>query len=252
MLLGETMRSARPDVTALCDEQIGHLFSHWHSDDEATAQFQDNMARVADTTSASDKHFVINGLVEYLDRRRRFDPSVQTKLVALCEQDVALYETFLAQFTQVDGKRISFAKAVQSKDYFCPRLPSLDTLWDIYEEERNVGKLRRLQKIAREIRYGSYEDDSEIDDAIGGAEPPELLNVPLESVATVPTEVIEVLGQKGATMWDRGSRTRLPGGATVQHPAGGSAILAGDVWAGLLGGDLRRNGNAQRDERHPA
>ena len=198
MLLGEAMRSARPDVTSLCDEQIGHLFSHWHSDDEATARFQDNLSRVAETTSASDKHFVINGLVEYLDRRRRFDPSVQTQLVALCEQDVALYKTFLAQFTQADGKRISFAKAVQSKDYFCPRLPSLDTLWDIYEEERNVGKLRRLQKIAREIRYGSYEDDSEIDDAIIGAEPPEL-DAPVESAATVPTEVIEVRrsGQKG-------------------------------------------------------
>jgi hypothetical protein len=240
MLLGEAVRSARPDVTLLCDEQIGHLFSHWHSDDEATARFHDNLARVAETTSASDKHFVINGLVEYLDRRRRFDPSMQTQLVALCEQDVALYKTFLAQFTQLDGKWISFARAVQSKDYLCPRLPSLDTLWDIYEEERDVGKLRRLQKIAKEIRYGSYEDDSEIDDAIGGAEPPEL-DAPVESAATVPTEVIEVRrsGHKGKSVFlDRRGQPCGTEEAALDYLAGqGFNTLRGEVrfWQAMFG-----------------
>jgi len=186
---------------------------------------------------------------------------VQTQLVALCEQDVAQYKTFLAQFTQLDGKRISFARAVQSKDYLCPRLPSLDTLWDIYEEERNVGELRRLQKIAREIRYGSYEDDSEIDDAIGGAEPPEL-DAPVECAATVPTDVIEVRrsGHKGKSVFlDRRGQPcgpRKPHSTTWRGkgstPCGEKCDFGSDVWVGLLGGDLRRNGNAERDERHPA
>jgi len=119
--------------------------------------------------------------------------------------------------------------------------------------------LRRLQKIAREIRYGSYEDDSEIDDAIGGAEPPEL-DAPVECAATVPPmslKCADPVTRENLSSWTEGGNhvgPRKPHSTTwrarVQHLRE-KCDFAGDVWVGLLG-EIFDERERERDERHPA
>ena len=166
---------------------------------------------------------------------------MQTQLVALCEQDVALYKTFLAQFTRLDGKRISFAKAVQSKDYFCPGCHRWTRCGISTKRSATSENCAVFRRSPEEIRYGSYEDDSEIDDAIGGAEPPEL-DAPVESAATaVPTEVIEVRrsGQKGKSAFlDRRGQPCGTEEAALDYLAGqGFNTLRGEVrfWQAMFG-----------------
>src|SRR6266516_1425333 len=158
-------------------------------------RFHAGLNRIEQTGSTSDKHFVINDLVEHLDRRRRFDPGLRAQLVELCEKDISLYRLFLAEFHQdYGGKRISFAEALQKQNYLCPRLPSFDALCGLYEEERNTKELRRLKKIGSEIRYGDYE----IDDLLEETNTSEIAQAK-ESASSFPTEIIEVQrsGQKG-------------------------------------------------------
>src|SRR5439155_1649590 len=160
MVVGDELRLECPDISSRCDDEVRSLFSSWQADDEAKRRFQAGLSRIEQMGSASDKHFVINDVVEYLDRRRRFDPGLRAQLVELCEKDISLYKRFLAEFHQDYGaKRISFAEALQKQNYLCPRLPSFDALCGLYEEERNTKELRRLKKIGSEIRYGDYEID---------------------------------------------------------------------------------------------
>jgi hypothetical protein len=209
LLVGNALREARPDVAATCEDEAAQLFSNWWSDDNARARFQTDLAQVESVTSASDKHFLINGLVEYLNRRRRFDPSIRAQLVDLCERDVALYRTFLANFHRAGGQRLSFAQAVQSERYMCPSLPSFNILWDLFEEERDVRQLRRLQKLSKEIRYRDFEIDEELEASAPTAAAPRAERLPaavappqaetsVRAGPEVPTEVIEA-GKSGQT-----------------------------------------------------
>src|SRR5258708_15816667 len=100
MLFADARGLDCPDIATSADDLATRLFSNWHADEEAWERFQTDLAQVGRSASASDKHFLLNRLVEYLDRQRRFDPSVRAQLVELCEEDVALYKTFLAAFNR--------------------------------------------------------------------------------------------------------------------------------------------------------
>jgi len=161
MVLGDALRPVHPDTAAVCDEETSRLFAHWCADDAAAERFEVSLQRARSAATASDRHFSINSLVGYLDRRRRFDPAARSQLVEICEQDIAIYKTFLAEFNYTYGKRVVFESAVRSKNYVCPRLPSFDAMWGLHEEERNVEGLRQLQRIAKEIRYQRCETDED-------------------------------------------------------------------------------------------
>lgn len=210
LVVGDALRQGRPDAAVSCDEEVARMFWSWWADESARARYQADVAQLERAASASEKHFLINGLVEYLDRCRPFDPSVRSQLVAFCEQDVALYKTFLADFTRDGAGPVSFARAVKSEHYLCPSLPSFNILWGIFEEERNIKQLHRLQKIGREIKYRPFEIDEDLEDV-----PPPVSDRKVERPSaaaikpssaphaseppTVPTEVIEVgkSGQSG-------------------------------------------------------
>ena len=62
MVVADALRTSRPDLATLCDEQVEQLFRYWHSDEEAAAGYRDGLHRLEQTSSASDKHLlVING-----------------------------------------------------------------------------------------------------------------------------------------------------------------------------------------------
>jgi hypothetical protein len=199
LVVGDALRQDCTDFAVLSDDLTARLFLHWHADEEAWERFQTDLAQVRRSTSASDKHFLLNELVDYLDRRRRFDPSVRAQLVELCEEDMALYKTFLADFNRDGEGRASFTRVMQSQHYMCPALPSFDIMWSLFEEERNVRQLRRLQKIAQGIKYGNFEIDEDIkDDQTAARRPAERASVagatPASGAfaAAVATEIIEV------------------------------------------------------------
>lgn len=234
MKVGDALRQDRPDVATLCDDEVERLFFRWQADLEATAHFQSGVEQLERVSSASDKHFLLNDLVEYLDRRRRFDPAVRTKLVELCEQDSVLYKAFLTEFHRYAGEGMSFAKAVKLQHYMCPRLPSFDALWELYEEEGNVQQLRRLQAIANEIKYGNFEIDSELETAAPGLRES-------SSTETFQSEIVEVLksGQKGklAFLDSSGTPCSTEEAAQAHFREQGFKTLRGEVqfWQAMFG-----------------
>lgn len=195
-LFAGTVKSSNPDLAKLCEDEIARSFTRWYADDQNKLRFNQNLVRLAEETSASDKHFTLNAIIEYLDERRRFDPSVHDKLIEFCEEDIRLYKRFLAHFASLGSQKMTFEQALKSQSYMCPSLPSFNALWEIYEEEGNKGELERLHKLAKEIRYSRYvEDDtfSELSTDDHEVESAEKTQDPC------PVEYIEVVksGQKG-------------------------------------------------------
>lgn len=236
--VADALRETNPEIAELCDREIDRLFNSWVYDDEAKTRYEADLARLPRAALATDKHFILNGLVEYLDRRRRSDPATRSKLIELCEEDVRLYKSFLADFADVG--RTSFKKAVESPHYFCPRLPSFDALWDLYEEEANVGELRRLQRLAREIKYGDYEIDESTatqaqEETEGAAKA-----VP-DQIDPCPVEVIQVArsGQKGklAFLDSAGEPCSTEEAAEDYFRQSGFKTLRGEVqfWQAMFG-----------------
>jgi hypothetical protein len=239
-VLADATRGSMPEVASLCDEEISGLFSSWHSDDEGRTRFQANVGRLAQAASASDKHFILNDLVEYLNRLRRGDPSVRAKLVEFGEQDVGLYKRFLTEFTHSADKRMPFAKVVEMRGYMCPSLPSFNALWDLYEEERNVDQLRRLQRVAKEIKYREFQIDESLLE--GTSDPSEDLKTPAPArVAAIPTDIIEVArsGQKGklAFLDSSGGACSIEQAAQDYFRQRGFCVLRGEVkfWQAMFG-----------------
>lgn len=236
------VQSAHAELARACEEEVERLFRAWHSDQEANAGFQDDLRRIDEAGTASDQHFVLNRLIEYLDRRRRFDPSVRYQLIRLSERDVALYKPFLSEFTRLEGKRPSFEEALGSEHYLCPRLPSFDALWDLYEEEGNLTELGRLRKIAGEIKY-RHGDIGEL-----ASEPSPTHTAATSQRAVVkgldesfPTETIDVprSGQKGKLAYlDRGGKACSTEAAAQDYlRRQGFKVLRGEVqfWQAMFG-----------------
>ena len=192
-LFCDAVKSSSPDLATLCEDEIKKLFSCSYSDVLAKTNFESNISHLSEAKSASDKHFTLNALVEYLAKRRRYDPSVRDKLVGLCEEDIRLYKIFLTDFASIGEDKKTFEQALKSQYYMCPYLPSFNSIWEIYEEEGNKSELERLHKLAKEIKYGAYADDDALSDP--GDEKP----VTEKMKEPCPVDIIEIQksGNKG-------------------------------------------------------
>ena len=152
---------------------IERTFELWNSRNIAKEIYEQNCAALKKASGASEEHFVILNIVEYLDRCYRFNPRYRDKLVEWCEKDVGLYEKFLIEsheslvFTadeqveffynpllkQEKLSLIAFKKVKRLKNYFVPRLNSYDVLEGIYKHEQNSEKLDWLRNIGMHISY---------------------------------------------------------------------------------------------------
>lgn len=152
---------------------IERMFELWNSQNIARENFEAQVKAYDTAQTASDKHFIILSIVEYLDRRYKFNPSYKDELIGWCLKDIELYEDFLKSFHEHDlftieqkmdfydnpGLKekklatISFDRVKKLKNYMVPRLNSYDVLSSIYEGEGNTDKLQRLQNIGVEIGY---------------------------------------------------------------------------------------------------
>lgn len=152
---------------------IDRTFELWNSRNIAKDTYGENLSAFSKARSASEKHFIILGIIEYLERRYKFNPQYRDELIKWCEKDAELYKHFLIEFHEhqlfsVDDQmkfmdnpslkqkklsEISFDKVKRLKDYLVPRLNSYDVLEKIFEQENNTEKLSWLRKIGQRIGY---------------------------------------------------------------------------------------------------
>ncbi|WP_419904631.1 VRR-NUC domain-containing protein [Kiloniella sp.] len=152
---------------------IERMFELWNSQNIARENFESQVKAYDTVKTASDKHFVILSIIEYLDRRYKFNPSFKDELIGWCLKDIDLYEDFLKSFHEHDlfttaqqmdfydnpGLKekklatISFDRVKKLKNYMVPRLNSYDVLSSIYEADGNTEKLQWLQNTGVKIGY---------------------------------------------------------------------------------------------------
>ncbi|MEZ5854479.1 MAG: hypothetical protein R3D67_06885 [Hyphomicrobiaceae bacterium] len=143
----------------------------------AVAEYEQDCLKFDKATAAGEKHFLCNGIVEYLSRRHKFNPQYRNDLEAWCLEDVALYEAFLIESHEHDlftiDERVDFHErlklrakklaAIRFEDvraaefYFVPRLPSYDLLEELYANEQDHDRLDWLKTIGDRIGYGATE-----------------------------------------------------------------------------------------------
>ena len=141
---------------------IERMFELWNSQNIARQNFEAQIKSYDTAQSASDKHFIILSIIEYLDRRYKFNPTYKDELVGWCLKDIELYEHFLKAFHEhelfsteqqmafnpsVKEKKlaaISFERVKNLKNYMVPRLNSYDVLSGIYEADENAERLQWL------------------------------------------------------------------------------------------------------------
>ena len=139
----------------------------------AKEQYEQNCVTFRKSRGASEKHFALLGIISYLERRYKYNPTFRTELVTWCKEDIDLYELFITEFHENDLltldelvfysnnatekrkklKAIPFEKVKRVKNYFVPRLNSFDVLHSIYTQERNIEELRWLEHIGLHIGY---------------------------------------------------------------------------------------------------
>ncbi len=152
---------------------IERMFELWNSQNIAHENFKSQLKAYDTAQSASDKHFIILGIIEYLDRRYKFNPSYKNELVGWCLKDIELYEDFLKSFHEHELfttkqqmafydnpslkkkklEAISFDRVKKLKNYIVPRLNSYDVLSGIYEADDNTKQLHWIQSIGTRIGY---------------------------------------------------------------------------------------------------
>lgn len=157
-------------------KDIERTFELWNSRNIAKKTYKESIKFFSNTASASDKHFIILGIIEYLERRYKFNPQHRDKLVDWCHKDIELYEHFLKEFHEyqlftfddqikfydnpaLKQKRLSsitFERVKRLKDYLVPRLNSYDVLEGIYKQESNSEKLDWLRNIGKNIKYAQH------------------------------------------------------------------------------------------------
>ena len=161
------------DSTKKLPDDIERVFQLWNSRNYAKKEFENNCIAYEKTTDVSDKHFIIVSIIDYLERRYKFNPQYRTELISWCKKDIELYEQILIQFHEhqifsIDEKikfrddpalkqkileSITLESVKRLKDYFVPRLNSYDTLKSIYESDKNDEQLALLEKIGDKIGY---------------------------------------------------------------------------------------------------
>ena len=152
---------------------IERMFELWNSQNIARENFESQVKAYDTAMTASDKHLIILSIIEYLDRRYKFNPSYKDDLIGWCLKDIELYEDFLKSFHEHDlftteqqmdfydnpGLKekklaaISFARVKKLKNYMVPRLNSYDVLSAIYESDGDAEQLQWLQNIGAKIGY---------------------------------------------------------------------------------------------------
>lgn len=152
---------------------IERMFGLWNSQNIARENFETQIKSYNTAQSASEKHFIISSIIEYLNRRYKFNPSYKDKLVSWCLKDIELYEGFLKSFhehellsieqlmaffgnpslKEKELQAINFEQVKNLKNYIVPRLNSYDVLSGIYEIDGDTKQLRWLQRIGVRIGY---------------------------------------------------------------------------------------------------
>ena len=160
-------------ISEKLSKDIDRSFELWNARNIAKESYDQNLIAVTKADSASDKHFIILGIITYLERRYKFNPQYRNELVEWCEKDIDLYEQFLIEFHEhqlftIDEQmkllnnpllkqkklsEISFEKVKRLKDYIVPQLSSYDVLEGIYRQESNTEKLSWLRGIGQRIGY---------------------------------------------------------------------------------------------------
>lgn len=143
--LADEVGATAPETAALCRELADEAFLWWQTEIESKAWYESSLAGLPAQKSTDDKHFTLNALIEYLDKRRKYNPAIRETLISLCEDDIKLYRAFLKNY---------------SED--APNMASFYALWGLYAEEGDKSQLLRLQKIAQKIGYGYYDIDEEL------------------------------------------------------------------------------------------
>ncbi len=77
---------------------IERIFELWNSQNIARENYEAQVKSYDAAKSASDKHFIILSIIEYLDRRYKFNPTY----FGWCLKDIELYEDFLKAFHERD------------------------------------------------------------------------------------------------------------------------------------------------------
>jgi hypothetical protein len=158
-----------PDNQAIkdIDIQLEKLFKLWASRVDASKMYRDNCKTLTNTTNVSDKHFLLNPIIDYLSRRYKYNPSFRDELVNRCIEDIATYERFLMEFHSMhfvgydnEGNYIeakhTFEDVKELPGYIVPGLISFDVLYEIYEKEHNIKGLKWLGDIGKHIKYRDY------------------------------------------------------------------------------------------------
>ena len=195
---------------------IERMFELWNSMSIARKNFEALVENYNVDGTISDRHFNLYGIIEYLYRRYKFNPSYKDELINWCLKDIELYEDFLKHLYVRDLfsleqlipfhdnpkleekklKTVNFDQVKEFKYYSVPRLNSYDVLDEIYRTDKNEEKLRWLTDIG--VYIGYIKDDnvipqqiqSEASESGGNEETLDLMAI---------TREIEILksGQKG-------------------------------------------------------
>ncbi len=159
------------------------MFELWNSQSIADQAYSNNLEQYPKAKSDSDRHFIILAIIEYLDRRYKFNPKHRDQLVDWCHKDVELYESFLKEFHEwrifsIDQQmafhdspelkkealsKISFERVKKLEGYLVPRLNSYSVLYAIYAQENNKEKLKWLESIGHRIGYIQKDADEDAD-----------------------------------------------------------------------------------------
>lgn len=170
------------DSSKKLPDDIERIFQLWNSRNYAEKAYQKNCAAYEKVDSASDKHFIINDIIDYLERRYKFNPQYREELISWCKRDVELYEQFLIEFHEhqifsiEDQMRfrdspklkqqkldtIKLEHITRLKEYTIPRLNSYDVLEAIFKKDRNISQLAWLEAIGTKIKYSQNGNDLEI------------------------------------------------------------------------------------------
>ena len=113
--LADEVSAKAPETAQMCREMADDAFGWWNKVVEDKANFESGLAELSGLRSVDDRHFRMYYLIEYLDMRREYDPSVRDQLIRLCEDDIKLYPAFLKDSGGV-----------------CPNLPSFNALHDLF------------------------------------------------------------------------------------------------------------------------
>lgn len=152
---------------------IQRMFELWNSQNIALQHHNDLLTSYETAQSDFHKHLIITFIIEYLERRNKFNPNYKEELIEWCLKDVELYESFLKgshfheiftykqrmefyDHTYIDQKKldaISFERVKKLKSYMVPRLNSYDTLDRIYTLDKSIEKLQWLKDIGDHIGY---------------------------------------------------------------------------------------------------